>query len=88
MTVPLAQRMAECNAVIEIWHQVPKNDTHPAPVAGKVFGRRLVSAFKDVCLGRVVIPLISLLEKQSGEERIKCVLIHVHVNVYVTCDLP
>ena len=67
VTVPLAQRLAECNTVIEIWHQIPKNDTRPAPIAGKVFGRRLVSSFKDVCLGHTVIPLIRLLEKQTGE---------------------
>lgn len=95
MTVPLAQKLAECSAVIEIWHKIPKNDTHPAPVAGKVFGRRLVPAFKDVCLGQTVIPLIKLLEKQTGDLwiinfsgseariqcRIKCVELKVLMHV-------
>ena len=88
VTVPLAQRLAECSAVIEIWHQIPKNDTRPAPIAGKVFGRRLASSFKDVCLGHTVIPLISLLEKQTGERGITCKYMYMYnVNCLHVCTL-
>ena len=67
VAVPLAQRLSECSAVLEIWHEIPKNDPRPAPVApGVVFGRRLAPAFRDVCLGHAVIPLVRLLEKEAG----------------------
>lgn len=64
--------------MVEIWHQVPKKDTWPAPVDGKVFGRRLTPAFKDVCLGHVEIPLIELLQKQTGKSHRRIVYIALH----------
>ena len=88
MTVPLAQRLAECNTAIEIWHQIPKYDTRPAPIAGKVFGRRLVTSFKDVCLGHTVIPLIRLLEKQTGNKELCIVYVHVYTcTFFVQCTI-
>ena len=69
VTVPLAQRLAECSTVVEIWHKIPKNDHSrraQASVGGVVFGHRLAPAFRDVCLGRAVIPLVLLLERESG----------------------
>lgn len=69
VTIPLAQRLTECNVVIEIWHKIPKNDLRcpPASIHGVVFGHRLVPAFRDVCLGCAVVPLVTLLEKQNGQ---------------------
>ena len=66
VAVPLAQRLAEGSAVVDIWHKVPKSDLRAAPGGGAVVGHRLVPTFRDVCLGQTVIPLIQLLEKNSG----------------------
>ena len=66
VSVPLVQRLAESSAVVEVWHKVPRTDSRPAPVTGAVFGRRLAPAFRDVCLGQAVVPLIELLERHKG----------------------
>ena len=67
MAVSLAQRLAEGTAVVEVWHKVPTSDSWGAgSVGGAVCGRRLGPAIRDVCLGQAVLPLIQLLQKQSG----------------------
>ena len=67
-SLPLARRLADCSAVVEIWHKVPRTDSRPAPLAGgPVCGRRLAPVFRDVCLGQAVVPLTLLLERETGE---------------------
>ena len=85
VAVSLAQRLTEGTAVVEVWHKVPTSDSWGAgSVGGAVCGRRLGPAIRDVCLGQSVLPLIQLLQKQSGVPiRVSAICLSMHASCKV-----